>query len=60
MGARPIALLNSLRFGSLDEPLVRRTMSEISQRQGSKLEFRSMQSFRPGRPQPTHRYAAAK
>src|SRR5688572_24669578 len=26
MGARPIALLNSLRFGSLEEPLVRRTM----------------------------------
>src|SRR5688500_15267738 len=25
MGARPIALLNSLRFGSLDDPLVRRT-----------------------------------
>jgi phosphoribosylformylglycinamidine synthase len=29
MGARPIALLNSLRFGSLDEPLVRRTMSGV-------------------------------
>ena len=26
MGARPIALLNSLRFGQLDDPLVRRTM----------------------------------
>ena len=26
MGARPIALLNSLRFGPLDDPLVRRTM----------------------------------
>ena len=26
MGARPIALLNSLRFGSLDNPLVRRNM----------------------------------
>src|SRR6187549_2164982 len=29
MGARPIALLNSLRFGSLDEPLVRRTFSGV-------------------------------
>jgi phosphoribosylformylglycinamidine synthase II len=29
MGARPIALLNSLRFGSLDEPLVRRTMGGV-------------------------------
>src|SRR5499426_2763813 len=29
MGARPIALLNSLRFGPLDEPLVRRTFSGV-------------------------------
>ncbi len=29
MGARPIALLNSLRFGSLDLPLVRRTMTGV-------------------------------
>jgi phosphoribosylformylglycinamidine synthase len=29
MGARPIALLNSLRFGSLENPLVRRTMSGV-------------------------------
>src|SRR5688572_23740269 len=29
MGARPIALLNSLRFGSLEEPLVRRTMGGV-------------------------------
>jgi phosphoribosylformylglycinamidine synthase len=29
MGARPIALLNSLRFGALDQPLVRRTMSGV-------------------------------
>src|SRR5215204_5519435 len=29
MGARPIALLNSLRFGSLNEPLVRRTMAGV-------------------------------
>ena len=29
MGARPIALLNSLRFGSLSDPLVRRTFSGV-------------------------------
>src|SRR6187551_1923734 len=29
MGARPIALLNALRFGSLEDPLVRRTMSGV-------------------------------
>jgi len=29
MGARPIALLNSLRFGRLDDPLVRRTFAGV-------------------------------
>src|SRR5499426_1558802 len=29
MGARPVALLNSLRFGSLEDPLVRRTMAGV-------------------------------
>ncbi len=29
MGARPIALLNSLRFGPLDDPMVRRTMAGV-------------------------------
>jgi len=29
MGARPIALLNSLRFGPLEEPLVRRTFAGV-------------------------------
>jgi phosphoribosylformylglycinamidine synthase len=29
MGARPIALLNSLRFGSLDDPMVRRTFAGV-------------------------------
>src|ERR671912_597918 len=29
MGARPIALLNSLRFGSLQDPLVRRTFEGV-------------------------------
>src|SRR3982750_4174764 len=29
MGARPIALMNSLRFGSLDNPIVRRNMAGV-------------------------------
>src|SRR5256712_13841078 len=29
MGARPIALMNSLRFGSLDDPQVRRNMEGV-------------------------------
>ena len=29
MGARPVALLNSLRFGPLDDPLVRRTFAGV-------------------------------
>src|SRR6195256_3249436 len=29
MGARPIAILNSLRFGPLDDPLVRRTFAGV-------------------------------
>jgi G3E family GTPase len=42
------------------EQLVRQTMDEVASldRYG-KAEVRTMQSFRPGRPQPTHRYAAA-
>ena len=46
---------------ALIEELVRQTMDEVSSldRYG-KAEVRTMQSFRPGRPQPTHRYAEAK
>jgi G3E family GTPase len=41
------------------EELVRQTMDEVSslERYG-RAEVRTMQSFRPGRPQPTHRYGA--
>src|SRR5262249_29798668 len=39
---------------------VREAMGQIACSRGGKLEVRSLQSFRPGRPQPTHRYAAAK
>jgi hypothetical protein len=45
--------------GALEEE-VRRTVEAVCQGRKAKAEFRKTQSFRPGRPQPTHRYAAAK
>jgi Ni2+-binding GTPase involved in maturation of urease and hydrogenase len=45
---------------ALLEEQVRRTVTEVSQRHQARAEFLSMQSFRPGRPQPTHRYATAR
>jgi hypothetical protein len=39
---------------------VRSTVDQLSQSRQARAEFRSVQSFRPGRPQPTHRYAIAK
>jgi Ni2+-binding GTPase involved in maturation of urease and hydrogenase len=42
------------------EEQVRRTLPEVCRDLGATVEFQSMQSFRPGRPQPTHRYATAK
>lgn len=42
------------------EQQVRETVPEVCGRYRAKVEFQSMQSFRPGRPQPTHRYAVAK
>src|SRR6266851_638752 len=42
------------------EEQVRRTLPEVCRRYRATVEFQSMQSFRPGRPQPTHRYAVAK
>src|SRR5262245_49501360 len=42
------------------ERQVRETMAQVARSRGGRLEVRSLQSFRPGRPQPTHRYAAAK
>jgi G3E family GTPase len=46
---------------ALLEELVRQTMDEVSSldRYGQ-AEVRTMQSFRPGRPQPTHRYTQAR
>jgi G3E family GTPase len=39
---------------------VRQTVTEACAARGASATFHTMQSFRPGRPQPTHRYAAAK
>jgi G3E family GTPase len=41
------------------EGQVRRAVTEACQVRHARADFRSVQSFRPGRPQPTHRYAAA-
>ncbi len=42
------------------EEQVRQSLPEVCGKHLAKVEFKSMQSFRPGRPQPTHRYAVAK
>jgi hypothetical protein len=42
------------------EERVRRAVTEACAARQAKAEFRTLQSFRPGRPQPTHRYAVAK
>jgi Ni2+-binding GTPase involved in maturation of urease and hydrogenase len=39
---------------------VRQTVTAACAACGATAEFHTMQSFRPGRPQPTHRYAVAK
>jgi Ni2+-binding GTPase involved in maturation of urease and hydrogenase len=41
------------------EALVRRVVPATCAAAGATVTFRTMQSFRPGRPTPTHRYAAA-
>src|SRR5262249_25191107 len=38
---------------------VRRAVEEACAARGARAEFVTMQRFRPGRPQPTHRYARA-
>ena len=42
------------------EQQVRQALASVSQEYGAKAEVGSLRSFRPGRPQPTHRYAVAK
>ena len=42
------------------EKRVRETVESVCRSHGARAEFASVQSFRPGRPQPTHRYAVAK
>jgi hypothetical protein len=39
---------------------VRHTVEKACRARNGKAEFRHTQSLRPGRPTPTHRYAAAK
>jgi G3E family GTPase len=45
---------------TLLEEQVRRTLESATTARSGRVEFRTTQRFRPGRPQPTHRYAAAK
>jgi hypothetical protein len=45
---------------ALLEQLVRQTLADVVGMERGQLETKTMQSFRPGRPQPTHRYATAK
>ena len=42
------------------EEQVRRAVAEACAARQAQAEHRTMQSFRPGRPTPTHRYAVAK
>jgi G3E family GTPase len=42
------------------EEQVRRAVAGACAARQAQAEFRTLQSFRPGRPQPTHRYAVAK
>ena len=42
------------------EQQVRQTVEAVCHERGARAEFLAVQSFRPGRPQPTHRYATAK
>jgi Ni2+-binding GTPase involved in maturation of urease and hydrogenase len=39
---------------------VEKVLTQAAQARGAQVEVHQTQSFRPGRPQPTHRYAAAK
>jgi hypothetical protein len=43
---------------ALLERQVRETVATAGREHALTIGFRSMQSFRPGRPQPTHRYLA--
>jgi Ni2+-binding GTPase involved in maturation of urease and hydrogenase len=45
---------------ALLEMYVRRAVEDACAARGATPVFRQVQSFRPGRPQPTHRYAAAR
>lgn len=55
-------IVNARAAGDPDllEAQVRQVVADLCHERGMQVEFRSMQSFRPGRPMPTHRYAEAK
>lgn len=42
------------------EAKVRQTVAEVARSRELRVNYHSLQSFRPGRPQPTHRYAEAR
>ena len=42
------------------EQIVREHVTAVCGKLGAQATFQSVQSFRPGRPTPTHRYAVAK
>jgi hypothetical protein len=42
------------------EERVRQAVTAACAARDARAEFRAVRSFRPGRPRPTHRYAAAK
>jgi Ni2+-binding GTPase involved in maturation of urease and hydrogenase len=42
------------------EKQVRQVLAAVAQQHGARISVKSVQSFRPGRPQPTHRYALAR
>jgi len=44
---------------ALIEPRVRQTLQQVCATYQARADVRSLQSFRPGRPTPTHRYARA-
>ncbi len=56
-------LIVNARVAAAPETLeehVRAVVAEACRAAGARCEFVTLQSFRPGRPQPTHRYAEAK
>ena len=60
VGSRVVVNARVAADPALLEEHVRRELTAACQGVGATAQFRAVQSFRPGRPQPTHRYAVAK